>query len=133
MCDKKYGQQINEKFFIKLKKNQTKCYKSLREAYGENFLSCVCIFERYKQFSRGREITNDDQHLGRSISVSALQTATKINEIVYGDRCMSIRVIVEILNSNKETARKIFRDELNMKEVCAKLVPKNLTPGQKLV
>ncbi|KAJ8940691.1 hypothetical protein NQ318_017664 [Aromia moschata] len=42
-------------------------------------------------------------------------------------------MIAETVNADKETARKILHDELNMKKVCAKLVPKNLTPNQKLV
>ncbi len=46
---------------------------------------------------------------------------------------MSIRMIAETVNTDKETVRKILHDELNMKKVCAKLVPKNLTPDQQLV
>ncbi|VVC34690.1 Transposase, type 1 [Cinara cedri] len=45
---------------------------------------------------------------------------------------MSIRMAAEVVNADKETIRKILHDELNMKKVCAKLVPKNLTPDQKL-
>ncbi|KAJ8943503.1 hypothetical protein NQ318_016283 [Aromia moschata] len=41
-------------------------------------------------------------------------------------------MIAETVNADKETVRKILHDELNMKKVCAKLVPKNLTPDQKL-
>ena len=31
----------------------------------------------------------------------------------------------ETVNADKETVRNILHDELNMKKVCAKLVPKN--------
>ncbi len=41
---------------------------------------------------------------------------------------MGIWMIPETVNTNKETIRKILHDELNMKKVCAKLVPKKLTP-----
>ncbi len=46
---------------------------------------------------------------------------------------MSIWMIVETVNSDKETVRKILHDKLNMKKVCAKLIPKNLTADQKLI
>lgn len=46
---------------------------------------------------------------------------------------MSIRMIAETVSADKETVRKILHDELDMKKVCAKLVPKNLTPDQKFV
>ncbi len=42
---------------------------------------------------------------------------------------MSIRMIAEIVDPNKETVRKILHDEMNMKKVYAKLVSKNSTPG----
>jgi len=133
MCDEKHEQLINMKFLVKLKKSPTECYKLLKEAYGENSLSRARVFEWYKRFSEGRESTEDDQRPGRPVSVSTSQTVTKINEIVRGDRRMSILMIAEIVNADKETVRKILHDELNMKKVCAKLVPKNLAPDQKLV
>ncbi len=57
MCDKKHEQRINMKFFIKLKEIPAKCYKLLKETYGENSLSCTCVFEWYKQFSEGWKST----------------------------------------------------------------------------
>ncbi|VVC37345.1 Hypothetical protein CINCED_3A023298 [Cinara cedri] len=46
---------------------------------------------------------------------------------------MSIRMIAEAVNADKETVRKILHEELHMTKVCAKLVPKNLTPDQKFL
>jgi len=37
---------------------------------------------------------------------------------------MSVWMISENVNANKETVRKNLHDELNMKKVCVKLVPK---------
>ncbi len=50
-----------------------------------------------------------------------------------GDSRMSIRMIAETINADKEIVRKILHDELNMKKVYAKLVPINFIPHQKLV
>ena len=44
---------------------------------------------------------------------------------------MSIRAISELTNINKESVRQILHDDLGMKKVCAKVVPKILTPEQK--
>ncbi|XP_050506700.1 protein GVQW3-like [Diabrotica virgifera virgifera] len=133
MCDEKHEQRINVKFLVKLKKKTpTECYNLLKEAYGENSLSRARVFEWYKRVSEGRESAEDDQRPGRPVSVSTPQTMTEINEIVRGDRRMRIRIIAETVNADKETVRKILH-ELNMKKVCAKLIPKNLTPDQKLV
>jgi hypothetical protein len=45
---------------------------------------------------------------------------------------MRVRMIAETVNADKETVRKILHDKLNMKKVCAKMVPKKLTLDQKL-
>ncbi|XP_025413286.1 protein GVQW3-like [Sipha flava] len=133
MCDEKQEQRINLKFLVKLKKTPIECYKLLQEAYGDNSLSCARVFEWCKRFSEGRESTEDDQRPGRPVTVSTPETVTKINQIVRADRRKSIRMISEAVNADKETVRKILHEELHMKKVCAKLVPKNLTPDQKLL
>ncbi|GFT39249.1 putative mariner transposase [Trichonephila clavipes] len=81
----------------------------------------------------GRESTEDDQRPGHLVTVSGVETVTKINQIVRADRRMSIRMIVEAVNADKEMVRKILYEELHMTKVCAKLVSKNLTPDQKLL
>ncbi len=103
----------------------------LKEVYGENLLSRVHVFEWYKQFSEGRESTEDDQRPGQPVSTR--QTVTKINEIVCGDHCMRIRMNVETVNANKENVRKMLHDELNTNEVCTKFSLKILNPDQKLI
>ncbi len=84
----------------------------MKEASGENFLSCVHVFEWYKRFSEGRQSTEDDQRPGQPVSTP--QTVTKLNEIVCKDHCMSISMNAETVNANKETVKKILHDELNM-------------------
>ncbi len=128
LCTRLKNKGVTHK--CEISKTPTECYKLSKEAYGENFLSCG--FKWYKQFSEGRESTKDDQRPGRPVSVSTLQTVTKINEIVWGD-CMSNRMTINTVNADKETVRKILHDKLNVKKVCVNLVPKNLTPNQKLV
>ncbi|GFX26903.1 hypothetical protein TNCV_1840751 [Trichonephila clavipes] len=53
----------------------------------------------------GRESTEDNQHPGHLVTVSGVETVTKINQIVRADRRMSIRMIVEAVNADKEKVR----------------------------
>ena len=55
----------------------------------------------------------------------------KVAIIVRGDRRLNIRAISELTNINKESVRQILHDDLSMKKVCAKVVPKILTSEQK--
>ncbi len=104
----------------------------MKEAYGENSLPCGCVFKWYERFCEGWKSTEDDQCPGWPVNVSTLQTVTKINTILHKDCRMSIRMIVETVNADKETVKKLLHDKLNMKKICAKLFLTNLTPGQKL-
>jgi orotate phosphoribosyltransferase-like protein len=56
----------------------------------------------------------------------------KVRTLVRNDRRLSIRMIVEELNVDRETVRQILTENLKMKKVCAKMVPKNLREDQKL-
>ncbi len=86
----------------------------LKEAYGENSLSLMCVLlngtNGFLKAERTPKMTN-----GQPVSVSTPQTATKINEMVHGDHRMSIRMIAETVNADKETVRKILHDEVNIK------------------
>jgi hypothetical protein len=43
----------------------------------------------------------------------------KISEIVQKDRRLSILMILEMVNMDKETVRQILHDRLNLRKVCA--------------
>ncbi len=74
--------------------------------------SMVRILSRAYVFKWGHQKWS---HPGWSASVSTPPTVTKINEIICGDNRMSIRMIAETVNADKETSRKILYYELNMK------------------
>ena len=103
----------------------------LKEEFGDNAMSRVRVFIWHKGFSEGREEVEDDKRPCRSVTSRTEGNVQKINEIVRKDRRLSIRMIADMVNINKEMVRQILHDELNMTKVCAKLVPKNLTQDQK--
>jgi len=50
---------------------------------------------------------------------------------VLEDRRLTVRSIAEQVNIDRETVRKILSEDLDMRKVCAKMVPKELTEEQK--
>jgi len=44
---------------------------------------------------------------------------------------LTVRSIAEQVNTDRERVRKIFTEDLNMRKVCAKMVPKELTKEPK--
>jgi len=51
----------------------------------------------------------------------------KIRQIVRENRRLTVRSIAEQENIDRETVRKILTEDLDMRKVCTKMVPKELT------
>ena len=124
-------QRVNIKLLTKIGKSATETYNLLTQVYGDQCLSCTQVFERFKKFKDGREYVGVDPKSGRPSTAKTQENVQKVARIVRGDRRLSIRAISEITNINKESVRHILHDDLGMRKVCAKVVPKILTPEQK--
>ncbi|KAL4083729.1 hypothetical protein QTP88_029045 [Uroleucon formosanum] len=103
----------------------------LCEVYGEECLSRARVFEWHKRFCSGREDVEDDDRSGRPTTSSTNENVEKIDKIIRQDRRLSVRAVAEMVNIDRESVRKILVENLNIKKVCAKMVPKNLTIDQK--
>jgi DNA-directed RNA polymerase sigma subunit (sigma70/sigma32) len=62
-----------------------------------------------------------------------LKKIAEVRQIVLEYRQLTVRSIAEQANINRETVRKILTEDLDMRKVCAKMVPKELPEEQKLV
>ncbi|KAJ8962201.1 hypothetical protein NQ318_018170 [Aromia moschata] len=58
-------ERVNLKFRVKLGKTFTEAYAMLKEVYGNECLSRTQLFEWFKWFKEGREMTEDDPRPGR--------------------------------------------------------------------
>nr|CAH7735575.1 unnamed protein product [Callosobruchus chinensis] len=90
-------------------------------------MSRTRVFEWHKRFSEGREEVEDDERTARPVTSRIEENIKKVNEIVRKDRRLSLRMISDLSNIDRETVRKILHEDLKMTKVCAKMVPKNLT------
>ena len=59
------------------------------------------------------------------------ENIAKVRQIVRENRRLTLRSIEEQINIDRETVRKILTEDLDMRKVCAKMVPKELTEEQK--
>ncbi|KAL4091658.1 hypothetical protein QTP88_026315 [Uroleucon formosanum] len=103
----------------------------LCEVYGEECSSRARVFEWHKRFCSGREDVEDDDRSGRPTTSSTNENVEKIDKIIRQDRRLSVRAVAEMVNIDRESVRKILVENLNIKKVYAKMVPKNLTIDQK--
>ena len=124
-------QRINLKFLVKLGKGPTDCLKLLQEVYGEATMSRARLFEWHKRFTSGREEVEDDPKSGWPSTTKTADNIGKVNELVRSDRRLTVRMMAEELNINRESVRIILSEELGMRKMCAKMVPKLLSDDQK--
>ncbi|UYV77019.1 hypothetical protein LAZ67_14002900, partial [Cordylochernes scorpioides] len=115
-------------------KNEIKCadaFRMLTVAYGEATLDRSNVYRWYKMFSKGREDVNDEERAGRP-SIST--TDEKINEVekmILANRRITVREVAEDLNILIGSCHSIFINDLGMRRVAAKFVPKLLNCDQK--
>ena len=127
MLNANVEQNVNIKFLTKLVKSATETYNLLTEVYGDQCLSRTQVFEWIKKLKEGREYVGNDPKSGRPCTAKTQGNVEKVASIFRGHRRLSIRAISELTNINKESVRQILHDDLGIKNVCAKVVPKILT------
>lgn len=124
-------QRYNLKFLVKLGKTPTESLKLLQEVYGDDAMSRPRVFEWHKRFASGRETVEDDPKSGRPSLTRTDDNIDRVNELVRSDRRMTVRMMAEELGLNRESIRTILVEDLEMRKVCAKMVPKLLSDDQK--
>ena len=68
---------------------------------------------------------------GRPATSRTEVNTAKARQIVRENRRLMVRSIAEQVNINRETVRKILTEDHDMRKVCGRMVPKELTEEQK--
>ena len=87
----------------------------------------TAVYKWVKRFSEGRESVTDEERSGRPATSRTEENITKVREIVRENLRLTVSSIAEQVNIDRETDRKILTEDLDMRKVCAKMVPKELT------
>jgi len=102
----------------------------LVQVYGDNAMKKAAVYKWVKRFSEGRESVIDEERSGRPATSRTEENIVKVRQIVCENRRLTVRSIAEQVNIDRETVRKILTEDLDMRKVCAKLVPKDFTEKQ---
>lgn len=124
-------QRICIKFCVSNGISCTDSLKMLEHCFGNMVLSKTRVYEWYNAFKEGRDNVNDKSRSGRPSTSSTEENIKKVQEIVLDNRHSSLREIAHHLNISHESVRSILVDNLNMRRVAARLVPKDLNFLQK--
>jgi len=103
----------------------------LAQVYGDNAMKKTAVYRWMKRFSEERESVTDEERSGWPATSRTEEKIAKVRQIVRKNRQLTVRSITEQVNIDRETVRKILTEDLDMRKVCAKMVPKELTEEQK--
>jgi len=126
-----FEQRCAIKFCVKLGESATVTYEELQRAYGEHSLSRAQVFRWHKSFLEGREQVEVEPRTGRPSTSKTDDNVERVRSLVRSDCRLTLRMISSELNLNRFTVHQILTQDLDMRKVCAKMVPKNLTTEQK--
>lgn len=103
----------------------------LAVAYGEATLDRSNVYRWYKMFSEGREDVNDEERAGRPSTSTTDENIDEVKKIVLADRRITVREVAEDLDISIGSCHSIITNDLGMRRVAAKFVPKLLNFDQK--
>ena len=84
-----------------------------------------------RHFQRAVNPSKMNPRSGRPSTSKTDNSVEIVRALVRSDRLLTVRMIAIELNLNHTTVHQILTEELAMKKLCAKFVPKNLTIEQK--
>ncbi|UYV77723.1 hypothetical protein LAZ67_15002053 [Cordylochernes scorpioides] len=106
-------------------------FRMLTVAYGEATLDRSNVYRWYKMFSEGREDVNDEERAGRPSTSTTDEKFNEVEKMILANRRITVREVAEDLNISIGSCHSIFINDLGMRRVAAKFVPKLLNCDQK--
>ena len=103
----------------------------LQEVYGDEVMSRSCVFDWHRRFKEGREDVDDDPRAGRPSTSKTEENIERVRQVVRGDRRLTVRIIADEVGMNHNAVWEIITEDLGMRKICAKMVPKLLSNDQK--
>jgi len=128
--EEKVQQRVCINFCFRLGKTGAETYEMLQAAFGESCLSQSKTFEWYSLFKNGCRCFEDDPRPGRPSTSHTEETVARVREIIHADRRLTIREVAEDVGIAFGTCQKILTEDLQMRRVSAKFVPRLLMAEQ---
>ena len=118
-------------FFVKESFTPNEIHSRFINVYGDSSPSFSTIKKWAAKFKRGRTSLEVDPREGCPKSATKPEINEKVHDMLFDVRQIKVREIAETLGISKERVGYILREELDIKKLCARWVPRLLTADQK--
>jgi histone-lysine N-methyltransferase SETMAR len=119
------------KFCQKLGDTQSETICKIQQAFGNNAMGVTQIKEWYNEFKNGRTSVDSDQRISRPSTSRNSDVINKVRSLIMEDCRLTIREIANDIGISDGSAYAILTDDLGMRRMAAKFVPKLLSCEQK--
>jgi len=124
-------QRLAIKFCLKAGESATEALQIVNAAYGDQALSRSNVFRWYGRFHDGREDTEDDPRSGQPTECRNDNNVEKISQLLLQNRHLSLRMLEDEVNIDKDRVRRIVVEDLRKRKICSRIVPHSLTQSRK--
>jgi len=105
-------------------------YQVLQQAYGQDAMGRIQVFDWFHQFKEGRTSVESDPRSGQPSTLRNEEMIAKVRTIVHNNRRLTVREIADDCGISVGSCDAILTDDLHMKRVRVKFVPYLLTYNQ---
>jgi len=126
-----WRRELSAKFFFLQDKALKEIHVILRETLGEHAPSYATVRNWVAQFKHGDFSTCVAPRPGRLRTVTIQEIIDQIHELILEDRRISAKSITEQLGISHERVGSIIHEDLDMRKLSAKWVPKCLNADHK--
>jgi len=124
-------QRVCIKFCFLLRKTAAETVTMLREAFREEALSQARVYEWFSRLKRGDMSLEDQPRSGRPSTSRTDENIKKIRDEIMFDRRQTIDELEAMTGVSWSSCQRIVTEELHMKQVAAKFVPRLLSEDQR--
>ncbi|PNF40093.1 hypothetical protein B7P43_G10714 [Cryptotermes secundus] len=118
------------KFCQKFGDTQAETIRKIQQAFGDDAMGVTQIKEWFNRFKHGRMSADSDLRSGRPSTSRHADVIEKVRTLIMEDRRLAIREAADEVGINRDSANTVFTEDLGMRRVAAKFVPKLLSPEQ---
>ena len=105
----------------------------LKTAFGEQAMGRSQTFQWFSRFKASRNSTDDDERSVRLVSRSTpeIRVIDTMRQIIREDRRLTIDEVSMLVGNSHGTCHKILTEDLKMRHVTSKFMPRLLSVDQK--
>ena len=114
----------------RLGKSASEMLLALQQVYGDTALKKSSVYDWFSQFKNGQEKLEDDQCSGRPSTSRTAEMIEKVRQLIQCDQRMTIVELEQEVGISQGSIHAILSDNLKMRRVSVKFVPRQLTTDQ---